>query len=75
MNDLTLTLTTPAASIPEREAGAQLAINLGALAANWRALRDQAGGASCAAVVKADAYGIGIDRAVPARMRADHAGA
>src|SRR3954469_22233732 len=48
------------------EAGGILAIDLGALAANWRALRDRAGGAECAAVVKADAYGIGIEAAVPA---------
>ncbi len=40
---------------------AHLQIDLGALAANWRAL-DAASGAECetAAVVKADAYGLGI---------------
>jgi alanine racemase len=48
------------------EAGGILTIDLGALAANWRALRDRAGGAECAAVVKADAYGIAIEAAVPA---------
>jgi alanine racemase len=48
------------------EAGGLLTIDLGALAANWRDLRDRAGGAECAAVVKADAYGIGIEPAVRA---------
>jgi alanine racemase len=41
-------------------------VDLGALAANWRALRARSGGAECAAVVKADAYGVGIEAAVPA---------
>ncbi|HEX2135163.1 MAG TPA: alanine racemase [Microvirga sp.] len=48
------------------QAGGLLTIDLGALAANWRLLRGRAGGAECAAVVKADAYGIGIEAAVPA---------
>jgi alanine racemase len=38
---------------------ATLTIDLGALAANWRLLRDRAAPAACAAVVKADAYGLG----------------
>ena len=37
-----------------------LTIDLGAVAANWRALGAAAGGAECAAVVKADAYGLGL---------------
>jgi len=46
-----------------RRAGAILTVNIGAIAANWRGLRD-AGRASgrpvdCAAVLKADAYGTG----------------
>lgn len=43
-----------------------LTIDLGALAANWRMCAAAAGKAECAAVVKADAYGIGIERAGPA---------
>ncbi len=44
-----------------------LTINLSAVAANWRLLQDRAGpGAQCAAVVKADAYGLGVDRVAPA---------
>lgn len=40
-------------------AGAVLTVDLGALSANYRLLRDAAGG-ECGAVVKADAYGIGM---------------
>ncbi len=43
-----------------------LTIDLGALAANWRHLASIAAPAECAAVVKADAYGIGIEPAVAA---------
>ncbi len=50
--------------------GGRLTVDLGALAANWRLLRDRAGAAECAAVVKADAYGLGIPHAVPALRRA-----
>ncbi|HMB12070.1 alanine racemase, partial [Saliniramus sp.] len=53
------------AAIPPEEAGALLTIDLDALAFNWCLLRDRAGGADCAAVVKANAYGIGIEMAVP----------
>ena len=47
-------------------AGGRLTIDLGALVANWRALAAAAAPAGCAAVVKGDAYGIGIDAAVEA---------
>jgi alanine racemase len=50
--------------------GALLSIDLDALAANWRLLDSRAGAAECAAVVKADAYGTGIERAVPALSNA-----
>lgn len=46
--------------------GLALTIDLSALAANYRALAALSAPAECAAVVKADAYGIGIDQAVPA---------
>lgn len=58
------------AAIPPEEAGALLTIDLDALASNWRLLRDRAGGADCAAVVKANAYGIGIEMAVPKLLAA-----
>ncbi len=37
-----------------------LTIDLDAIAANWRLLRDRVAPAGCAAVVKADAYGLGL---------------
>lgn len=46
-------------------AGARLGIDLGAIQANYRALRARAKGA-VAAVVKADAYGLGADIVAPA---------
>lgn len=42
-----------------------LTIDLGALAANWRELARRAAPARCAAVIKANAYGIGIEAAAP----------
>jgi alanine racemase len=47
-----------------------LTIDLDALAANYRRLRDLAASAECAAVVKADAYGLGMAKAAPALARA-----
>jgi len=46
---------------PESEAGGILTIDLAALAANWRELGVRAAAAECAAVVKADGYGCGIE--------------
>ncbi|MFC3693294.1 alanine racemase [Chenggangzhangella methanolivorans] len=46
--------------------GGRLTIDLGALADNWRTLRSISPQSECAAVVKADAYGIGLRRAAPA---------
>lgn len=48
-----------------------LTIDLAAIAANYRALRQRLGArVSCAAVVKADAYGLGAARVVPALVAA-----
>ncbi|MFN3892055.1 MAG: alanine racemase [Beijerinckiaceae bacterium] len=52
------------------EAQAVLTIDLAAIVDNWRALARIAGGAECAAVVKADAYGTGLEEAVLALSRA-----
>jgi alanine racemase len=54
------------------QAGATLryTIDLGALQRNWRRLADMAAPAEGAAAVKADAYGIGVARAVPALVAA-----
>jgi alanine racemase len=43
-----------------------LDVDLDAVVANWRLLRDRAAPAACAAVVKADAYGLGAARVAPA---------
>lgn len=48
----------------------QLHINLDAITANYRALRDAYTGAACAAVVKANAYGTGVDMVAPALHKA-----
>ena len=48
---------------PEEETGGRLTIDLDALKSNWRLLDARAGRAECAAVVKGDAYGIGIEPA------------
>jgi len=68
-------VTEPPLSDAERRAGAVLTVDLGAIAANWAALRQagRAGGrpVDCAAVLKADAYGCG---AVPVGRRLAEAG-
>jgi alanine racemase len=53
-----------------RDAAAVLTIDLNAIAANYRRLAAAAPGAECAAVVKADAYGLGADRIAPVLARA-----
>ncbi len=50
----------------------RLTINLAALADNYRLLAAKVAPAACAAVVKADAYGLGIEKVVPVLA---HAGA
>lgn len=44
------------------ETGSTLTIDLAAIAANWRALADRLLAAECAAVVKANAYGLGLQQ-------------
>ena len=50
---------------PERAPG-RLRIDLGALADNWRELARRVGLGRCGAVVKANAYGVGLSEAAPA---------
>ena len=47
-------------------AGATLTVDLGAVRANYRLLRSRLGVTACAAVVKADAYGLGAAAVAPA---------
>ena len=65
-------MSAPLPSRPdvERDAQAVLTIDLDALGANWRILAREASPADCGAAVKADAYGCGIEVAVPALARA-----
>ncbi|AXK80532.1 alanine racemase [Pseudolabrys taiwanensis] len=52
----------PDAGPPAAEAGGILTIDLSAIAANWQALMRRATPAEAAAVVKADAYGCGLEQ-------------
>jgi alanine racemase len=52
------------------EATGLLTVDLSALTANWQALKKRAGRANCAAVVKADAYGTGLEQAAQALVKA-----
>lgn len=51
-------------------AGGVLTIDLAAIVANWRLLQTRVAPAECAAVVKADAYGLGVAQVAPALYRA-----
>jgi alanine racemase len=58
--------TVPAGQVPEwgpaaAEAGAILTVNLSAIEANWDTLSRRAMPAECAAVIKADGYGCGME--------------
>ncbi len=55
---------------PAAQAGGLLRIDLGALTENWRTLAQRALPAECAAVVKADAYGCGLEPVATALARA-----
>ncbi len=56
--------------IPREQAQAILTIDLRALADNWRAMAARVAPAACAAVIKADAYGIGLEPAAQALANA-----
>jgi alanine racemase len=62
----------PAATAPtaDLERGGILTIDLGAIVANWRELARRAAPAQCAAVVKADGYGCGIEPVTAALAKA-----
>ena len=64
--------TTATAGPAANEAGGILTVDLAAIEANWRALGRRAMPAECAAVVKADAYGLGLE---PVAKRLARAGA
>ena len=74
MQLLRLTAPEPAQFNPvmaaANRAGAILTIDLAAIAENYRLLQEQARAAVCAAVVKADAYGLGAVEVAPVLARA-----
>ena len=55
---------------PAAEAGGTLLIDLAAMVANWRALGRRAMPAECAAVIKADGYGCGLEPVAASLARA-----
>jgi len=55
---------------PAEQAGGILTVNLGAIEANWRALGRRAMPAECAAVIKANGYGCGIEQVAVALAKA-----
>ena len=59
-------LSAAPASVAEARAGALLTVDLDAIRANYRLLRERAAPAVCAGVMKADAYGLGMDKVAPA---------
>ena len=63
-----MTTPPPISALPGDPALAngRLTIDLEALAANWQLLDKKVGAAECGAVVKADAYGLGLEQAASA---------
>ncbi len=58
-------LAQAAAMIPPAATGVVI-VDLDQVCANWKALSGHVAPAACAAVVKADAYGLGADKVIPA---------
>jgi hypothetical protein len=56
-------------SRPPGAATVRMAVDLGALADNWRTMRKLSGNARCGAAVKANAYGTGAEHAAPRLAR------
>jgi alanine racemase len=71
MLEPTLQPAAPAAVVTpsEAEAGGVLTIDLAAIEANWRRLYGMTVPVECSAVVKADAYGCGLERVVPRLLK------
>lgn len=55
----------PTSQVPPSATGV-ITVDLGQIRANWRSLAKRVAPAGCAAVVKADAYGLGAARVIPA---------
>lgn len=57
-------------SAADYETGGTLIINLEAIAANWQSLARKLANAECGAVIKANAYGLGLERVVARLVKA-----
>ena len=68
--DLANPLPETAGTLAEPDTGGTLTIDLAAIAANWRTLAHQALTVECAAVVKANAYGLGLEPVTAALAKA-----
>src|SRR5271169_2210581 len=68
--DMEIRDATPEVAAAPDYAPGRLTVDLGALAGNWRELARRAAPGRCAAVVKANAYGVGLAEAVPALWEA-----
>lgn len=62
-------VTTPDELLSSTRAGAVLTVDLDAVRANYRLLRQHGGPAVCAGVLKADAYGLGMAQVAQALVR------
>ena len=76
MSETSAIISRPVASVADAadimvpaSARATLEIDLNALRANWAKLNEVAGDAECAGVVKADAYGLGLEEIAGALAR------
>jgi alanine racemase len=69
-NDERLARARAIVALSDASTQATLTIDLSAIAANWKKLASLTGNAECGAVVKADAYGTGIEFVVPVLERA-----
>jgi alanine racemase len=61
---------TDSSGPPALETGGLLTIDLAAIVKNWKAMANRVVPADCAAVVKADAYGCGVDKVAAALAKA-----
>jgi len=70
MNKIDAQVPAAAGALAHPGETARLAIDLTALARNWRRLCERLGPAECSAVVKADAYGLGLEPVMHALLGA-----
>tara|TARA_B100001123_G_scaffold437918_1_gene571619 strand:+ start:1143 stop:2276 length:1134 start_codon:yes stop_codon:yes gene_type:complete len=62
--------TKATVQVNNEDRGAILTVDLGAIAKNYETLRSKVGESECAAVVKANAYGLGVEQIAPVLWQA-----